>query len=66
VLVCWHHSHLIRLTVALAGPDIPCPKDWPDDRFDVVWILDRDGWDAPWRFSQVAQQLFAYDRPEAL
>jgi len=66
VLVSWHHSHLIRLTVALAGPDIPCPKDWPDDRFDVVWILDRDGGDAPWRFSQVAQQLFAYDRAEAL
>ena len=66
VLVSWHHSHLIRLTLALAGPDAPCPRDWPDDRFDVVWVLDREGPGAPWRFSQVAQQLFAYDRPEAI
>jgi phosphohistidine phosphatase SixA len=66
VLVSWHHSHLIRLTRAIAGPDVPCPRDWPDNRFDVVWVLDRDAPDAPWRFSQVAQQLFAYDRPEAL
>lgn len=66
VLISWHHSHLIRLTVYLAGPDVPCPRDWPDDRFDIVWILDRDKPSAPWRFSQVAQQLFAYDRPEPL
>ncbi|MBI1361224.1 MAG: hypothetical protein GC155_13185 [Alphaproteobacteria bacterium] len=66
VLVSWHHSHLIRLTVSLAGPDVPCPRDWPDDRFDVVWILDRDEPDAPWRFSQVTQQLFVYDRPEPI
>ena len=66
VLISWHHSHLIRLTVYLAGADVPCPRDWPDDRFDVVWVLDRDKRGAPWRFSQVAQQLFAYDRPEVL
>lgn len=66
VLISWHHSHLIRLTVYLAGPDVPCPRDWPDDRFDVVWILDRDAPAAPWRFSQVAQQIFAYDRPEPI
>ncbi len=66
VLISWHHSHIIRLTVYLAGPDIPCPRDWPDDRFDIVWILDRDRPTAPWRFSQVAQQIFAYDSPELL
>lgn len=66
VLISWHHSHLIRLTMGLAGPDVPCPRDWPDDRFDIVWVLDRDEPTAPWRFSQVAQQLFAYDRPEPI
>jgi phosphohistidine phosphatase SixA len=66
VLIVWHHSHIPALVRQIGGAHIGCPKDWPDERFDVVWVLDRaDAPDAPWRFSQVAQRIFAQDRAEA-
>jgi hypothetical protein len=60
VLISWHHSHIPLLAKAVAGAGVGCPEAWPDDRFDVVWVLDRNGAGA-WRFSQVAQRLFAED-----
>jgi len=63
VLISWHHSHIPLLARRITGDGIGCPSHWPDDRFDVVWILDRDdAADARWRFSQVTQRLFAHDR----
>jgi broad specificity phosphatase PhoE len=66
VLISWHHSHLPTLARAIAGPDLPCPDDWPEDRFDVVWVLDRPEEGSPWTFSQVPQRLFAHDRSEPI
>jgi hypothetical protein len=67
VLISWHHSHIPILARQIAGADLPCPPHWPDDRFDIVWILDRDEDRASgWRFSQVAQCLFGHDRPEPI
>ena len=66
VLIAWHHSHIILLAKAIAGEQLACPATWPDDRFDVVWVLDRDGPADPWRFSQVPQRLFAHDLAGAI
>jgi hypothetical protein len=67
VLISWHHSHIPLLAKAVAGAQFEGPDDWPDDRFDVVWILDRDeAAGGRWRFSQFAQCLFAYDRNEPI
>jgi hypothetical protein len=66
VLICWHHSHLPTLAKAIGGRHLQCPEEWPEDRFDVVWVLDRTDNASPWRFSQVAQRLFAHDRPELI
>jgi broad specificity phosphatase PhoE len=66
VLIVWHHSHICGLADMITGPRTQFPRHWPDDRFDVVWVLDRREPDAPWAFSQVAQRLFAYDRAEAI
>ena len=64
VLVVWHHGNIPALARAIAGPDIPCPDEWPDDRFDVTWILDRaDGRSAKWKFSQAPQCLLPGDSP---
>jgi hypothetical protein len=65
VLIAWHHSHIPPLTRAIAGAGIGCPDAWPDERFDVVWVLDRNAAGA-WSFAQVAQRLFAEDRAEAI
>jgi broad specificity phosphatase PhoE len=36
VLVAWEHKHIPLLAAALSTS---VPGTWPDDRFDVVWIL---------------------------
>ena len=36
--------------------------DWPEDRFDMVWVFDRV--DAHWHLTQVRQLFLAGDRAE--
>ena len=65
VLIVWHHGAYPRLAKDIAGGRIGCPGHWPDDRFDVVWILERDGaHGGAWSFSQVAQCLLPGDCPD--
>ncbi|HEX4271627.1 MAG TPA: hypothetical protein VHZ32_09575 [Rhizomicrobium sp.] len=65
VLIVWHHGHIHRLARKIAGDHIECPTRWPDNRFDVVWILERSGaHGSSWSFSQVAQCLFPDDCPD--
>lgn len=61
-LVSWHHSHIGRLCRVIAGEAAGCPRHWPDDRFDLVWCLDQNGSETPWRFTEVAQRLLPHDR----
>jgi len=62
VLIAWHHGHIARLAKEIAGEHIGCPGHWPDERFDVVWILERNsGHEGFWKFSQVAQFLLPGD-----
>jgi hypothetical protein len=66
VLIVWHHSHICDLARMIA-PGAPIPREWPDERFDVVWVLDRhDDPAAAWTFSQAPQRLFAYDSPHPI
>jgi hypothetical protein len=64
-LIAWHHKKIPTLARLVAGDGIDCPDFWPDDRFDVVWILDRLG-AGDWRFSQVAQRLLPHDSAETI
>jgi hypothetical protein len=58
VLVCWEHQ-LIPTLVGLL-PNAPgVPQTWPDDRFDIVWVLEAAG--NGWKFSQIPQMLLAGD-----
>lgn len=62
-LVAWHHHSIPALVRAIAGDVAGCPLDWPDDRFDLVWVLERSA-DGRWSFSQAVQRLLAYDPVE--
>lgn len=64
VLIVWHHGRIPHLAKAIAGPQIGCPARWPDERFDVVWILERGA--RAWSFSQVAQCLLPGDCPDVI
>lgn len=61
VLIAWHHSHIPALVRIIGGVDMPCPRHWPDDRFDLVWVLDRAGANGGWSFSQTLQRLLPHD-----
>jgi broad specificity phosphatase PhoE len=63
VLIAWEH----KLIPALIGllPNAPkVPDAWPDDRFDMVWVLDRMA--SGWTFSQVPQLLLAGDSSDPI
>ncbi len=57
VLVAWEHKHLPLIAAHLTST---APKTWPGDRFDVVWVFDRQSLGS-YRFLQVAQKLLAGD-----
>ena len=58
VLIAWEHSRIPAIVAAL--PDAPqTPEKWPSDRYDLVWVLDRQR--GGWAFTQVPQQLLAGD-----
>ena len=74
VLVCWDHQHIGEILAALGdGLSVtPAVTDsatapWPDDRFDLVLVLDRvDRPGAGYRFSQLPQQLLDGDSAQPL
>lgn len=64
VLVAWEHKAIVDIGNALMGASDRTPQSWPEDRFDIVWVFDREG--SSWRFRQVPQLLLAGDRPDPI
>ena len=60
-LIAWHHNAIPRLVMEIAGKPPDCPVHWPDDRFDLIWILERSAPRAPWSFYQATQRLLPGD-----
>jgi hypothetical protein len=61
VLIAWQHEAIPGIVAALTGDAKICPPIWSGARFDMVWVLDRQNADEPWRFAQVPQLLLAGD-----
>jgi hypothetical protein len=66
VLICWEHLILPDLADRILGDETTAPRSWPDDRFDVVWVFDRDTASGTYRFQQVPQSLLAGDLPDPI
>jgi hypothetical protein len=64
-LISWEHKAITTI-VGRLGPITPTPPtSWPDDRYDVVWVLTADG-TSGWNFQQVPQLLLAGDSPDPI
>jgi broad specificity phosphatase PhoE len=63
VLIAWEHKRIPRIADAILGDHATAPRAWPDDRFDLVWVFDRDA-AGGYRFSQLPQLLLGGDRPD--
>jgi hypothetical protein len=64
VLISWEHKRIPRIADAILGDARTAPQTWPDDRFDLIWIFDRDAATGRYCFRQRPQLLLAGDRPE--
>ena len=63
VLIVWHHGTMPKIVrhFPLVNPE-DVPKHWPDERFDLIWILLRQpGEELSYHFVVVPQMLLADD-----
>ncbi len=65
VLVAWEHKRIPLIVDRLLGGATGTPQTWPDDRFDLVWVVERDG-DGRARLRQVPRLLLAGDRADPI
>jgi len=61
VLVAWQHEAIPEIVNLIVGNKTSCPQEWPDTRFDLVWVLDQQTPAAGWTFTQVPQLLMPGD-----
>lgn len=59
VLIAWEHENIAAIIEHMGVVKPTPPKDWPGDRFDVVYVFTRSG--DGWTFTQVPQLLLAGD-----
>ena len=62
VLICWQREYIPKIAAALMGGEGIVPAEWPEARFDMVWVFDRSRSSARYRFHQVPQRLLMADQ----
>jgi hypothetical protein len=61
VLICWQREYILQITDEILGNKAVAPPGWPEDRFDMVWVFDRNSSSAQYSFKQVPQSLLMGD-----
>ncbi len=61
VLICWQHDFLPKIASKILGNRTTAPHEWPEDRYDMVWVFDRDPNSDQYGFKQVPQNLLMGD-----
>lgn len=62
VLICWQREFIPRVASHILGDGAAHPPEWPEGRFDVVWVFDGDAASGRYSFRQVPQLLLIGDR----
>lgn len=46
VLICWQHQDIPAIGNLIVGDATTVPQNWPEDRYDLIWVFDRtrDAW----------------------
>ncbi len=66
ILIAWEHEAIPQIANLIIGDSVTVPQVWPGDRFDLVWVFDRQGAAGPWKFTQVPQLLLPNDSPNVI
>jgi hypothetical protein len=61
VLICWQREYIPQIASHILGNRKVGPPDWPEDRFDMIWVFDLDRASAKYGFKQVPQRLLRGD-----
>lgn len=62
VLICWQREYIPEIASYILNSDRIAPAEWPEDRFDMLWVFDLDRSSGRYKFKQVPQRLLADDR----
>lgn len=62
VLISWQHDYLPLIANSILGDETTAPQGWPVERYDLIWVFDRDPATGRYAFTQVPQNLLAGDR----
>ena len=65
-LICWQHEDIPAIANVIVGNPTTVPREWPGDRFDVVWVFDLDTSRNSYSFNQVPQCLLAGDSADPI
>jgi hypothetical protein len=60
VLICWQRDYIPQIAAHILGNKTRVPV-WPEDRFDLVWVFDRNRSSDRFTFKQVPQRLLMGD-----
>ena len=63
VLICWQREYIPQITEQILVNKALAPPEWPEDRFDMVWVFDRNPSSARYSFKQIPQSLLMGDLP---
>ena len=66
VLICWQREYIPVIALKILDNKKVVPPDWPEDRYDMVWVFDHDSTSGEYRFKQVPQKLLAGDLTTAI
>jgi len=61
VLICWQYEYIPGIANFILGSKQVAPQEWPADRFDMVWVFERDTLTDEYSFHQVPQSLLMGD-----
>jgi len=61
-LVCWHHGSMPDVIAKLPVSNrAEIPSHWPEDRFDLIWVLSKAPGESDYHFDVAAQNLLDGD-----
>lgn len=62
VLISWQREYIPEIALKILDDRSIAPEDWPEDRFDMIWVFDLDRSSRRYKFKQVPQKLLKGDR----
>jgi hypothetical protein len=61
VVICWQREYIPAIASVILGSKKIAPRDWPEDRFDLLWVFDLERASLSYKFKQVPQKLLGGD-----